>query len=152
MKIRFPFSRTIGLLAGCLFAVLLSVGYCEARTPGGKDDKEDKTLETLRKISEELNRKCPVAFDATTSLKSTLVLPPRTLRCMVTVPDSTRVETLRTDVVPLMRTMVKDTPVMKPLRDAGTCFSFWFETPGDNHIFDFEVTPEDYREKAKEKR
>ena len=112
MKTKLPFSRSIGLLAGCFLAVLLSIGSCNARTQGGKDDE---ALKTLRKASEEMNKSCPVAFDATTSLKGTLVLPPRTLRFTVTVPDSTQVETLQKGVVPLMRTMIKDAPGMKPL-------------------------------------
>lgn len=129
--------------------MLLSAGVCRARTP---DDKNDKLFETLQKISEQTNKSCPVAFDATTSLKGTTVIAPRTLRFLVTVPDSTQVETLRRGAVPLLRTMVADTPGMKPLRDGGTIFSFWFETPENGHLFDFEVTPEDYRKKAKKKR
>lgn len=149
MNTRLSSSRTIGLLAGSLLAALLSIGVCSARTQGGKDDE---ALKTLRKVSEELNRSCPVAFDATTSLKGTLVLPPRTLRFTVTVPDSTQTETLRKGVVPLMRTMVRDAPGMKPLHDVGTIFSFWFETAESEHVFDFEVTPEDYRSKPKKRR
>ena len=149
MNTRLSFSRSIGLLAGCFLAALLSIGSCNARTQGGKDDE---ALKTLRKASEEMNKSCPVAFDATTSLKGTLVLPPRTLRFTVTVPDSMQVETLQKGVVPLMRTMIKDAPGMKPLHDVGTIFSFWFETAESKHLFDFEVTPEDYRSKPKKRR
>lgn len=149
MKIRLSFSQTIGLLAGSLFALLLSVGACEARTPGGKDDE---ALETLRKFSEELNRSCPVAFGAATTLAGTLVMPPRTLRFALTVPDSTDVESLQATIVPLLQSMVKDTPGIKPLHDAGTIFSFWFETTENKHLFDFEVTPEEYRTKSKKRR
>lgn len=149
MKTRLSFFRTIGLCAGCLLAALLSIGVCSARTPGGK---EDEALEILRKVSEALNRSCPMAFDAATSLKGTRVIPPRTLRFTVAVPDSTQVETLQKSVVPLMRTMVKEAPGMKPLHDIGTIFSFWFETAESKHLFDFEVTPEDYRSKPKKRR
>ena len=38
---------------------------------------------------------------------------------------------------------------MKPLHDAGTIFSFWFETAESEHLFDVEVTPDDYRNNAR---
>lgn len=146
MQTRHLFARTIGLCAGCLLAALLSIGACEARTPRGKDDE---ALKTLRKFSDEMNKSCPVAFDATTSLKGTIILPPRTLRFEVTIPDSTQVETLQKNLVPLLRSMVREAPGMKSLHDAGTIFSFWFETAESEHLFDVEVTPDDYRNNAR---
>lgn len=149
MHTHFSLLRTLGLLAGCLLCTLFCVGRSAARTPEGSDAQ---ALGLLQKISEEMNKSCPVSFDGTTSLRTTGVQAPRTLRFWLTVPDTTSVERLRTEVVPLMRKMVTDTPAMQPLRDAGTCFSFWFETPGEEHLFDFEVSPEEYRGRSSQRR
>ena len=93
MQTRHLFARTIGLCAGCLLS--LRFFRSEHAKPAPRAASDDEALKTLRKFSDEMNKSCPVAFDATTSLKGTIILPPRTLRFEVTIPDSTQVETLQ---------------------------------------------------------
>ena len=129
----------VGFLAGFALVYLVFGGSL-----GGNSD--EKALKNLQAVSAELNKSCPMQIDAYTVLKTTVALPPRTLRYMytVTLPDGFDVETVKANFIPTVKQQVRTLPDMQTLRDAETVFSYSYDTPDGSHLFDFEVTPEDY--------
>lgn len=63
----------------------------------------------------------------------------------MTLPEGYGVETAKANLEPYTKQWVKTQPDMKQLRELDVIFSYYYSAPDGVHLFDFEVTPQDYQ-------
>lgn len=132
------FATAAGFVLGWVVVSLLS---------GCLSGNDEKLLKDLRALSGEVNKGCPMQLDAYTTLSTTVILPPRTLRYVYSLdlPEDEEVAEIRSKLMPVVMQQVRTNPDMQQLRDWEVVFSYQYKAPDGTHLFDFEVTPEDYK-------
>lgn len=107
---------------------------------------DQMVLVQLNKIADEINGHCPIQIDPTASLEKVEAIAPRELRLYyeADLPADDDYLEVKDNARQTMLEYIASNSVMEELRKMNILFSFSFDTPADDHLFDFTVTPDEY--------
>jgi len=114
-----------------------------------KTNQSDKTINlNLQKISEEINKKCPMTVDKETRLDNTIILSQKTIQYNYTWVNLEK-EDIYFDYVeanfkPLVIENVRTNPGLKTLKDSKIVFSYYYKDKNGRFAYKLKVTPDMY--------
>lgn len=113
-----------------------------------KSEESTYTIDSqLQKISNEINKKCPMMVDSETRLDNTGVVGKSILYNYTFInyfTDELDVQFIETNLRETIRNQIKSNPDMKYLRDNRVTFVYNYKDKIGNHITSLKFTPEDY--------
>lgn len=110
---------------------------------------EEKDKFSLAEIASEFNENCPRMVDQETRIDGIEILQPNTIvykYTLINLPIANVDTTVfRNAMRPGLISMIKLSPEMKELRDAGIVFHYLYNDKGNHHIYTFKIGPDDYK-------
>jgi len=112
----------------------------------GSSNAPDKGLV---KMTEEINKKCPMMIDAETRLDITTALPNKTFMYEYTFInyENGMIDTtlMKNYIMPNAINVIKTNPALKYFRDSKATVKYSYKDKNGNYMFSFAVTPKDYK-------
>lgn len=114
------------------------------------DDLSEETFsEFLQKVSEEINKKCPMTVDKDTRLDNAVVLSDNTIQYNYTwvnlEKETTDIQNIEENFAPILLKDVKTNPGLKIFRDKNVTLSYYYKDKNGNFVYNYKVTPDLYK-------